>query len=166
MQERGAGPALTERHGRARRVPLLAVAALAVFTLDQLTKRWALHRLTRGDIHVVWTLRLSLARNTGVAFSVGRNLGAVIPLAAIVVVFVMLWVGRGITSRAGAVALGMVLGGALGNLTDRMLRDGSGFLGGSVVDFIDLRWWPVFNIADIGVVGGAILLMLVSAREP
>jgi signal peptidase II len=69
-----------------------------------------------------------------------------------------------IESRWGAVAVGLVLGGALGNLVDRVLRDGSGFLGGAVVDFIDAQWWPVFNVADIAVSVGGVLLVLVSSR--
>jgi signal peptidase II len=61
------------------------------------------------------------------------------------------------------VALAMIVGGALGNVVDRAVRGGgSGFLGGSVVDFIDFRWWPVFNVADMGVVVGAILLVVSS----
>jgi signal peptidase II len=62
--------------------------------------------------------------------------------------------------------LGLVLGGALGNLADRVFRDGSGFLGGAVIDFIDLQWWPVFNVADIAVTVGGVLLVLTSTREP
>jgi signal peptidase II len=57
-----------------------------------------------------------------------------------------------------AVAIGLVFGGALGNLIDRAFREGDGFLGGGVVDFIDLQWWPVFNIADAAIVVGALLL--------
>ena len=63
-----------------------------------------------------------------------------------------------------AVALGMIVGGASGNVADRLLRGDSGFLQGSVVDFIDLQWWPVFNVADIGVVCGAILLSIATFR--
>ena len=66
-------------------------------------------------------------------------------------------------TRLAAVALAMIVGGALGNVVDRALRAGNGgFLGGSVVDFIDLQWWPVFNVADMGVVVGAILLVVSS----
>jgi len=66
------------------------------------------------------------------------------------------------TTHVGvAVALGLVLGGAFGNLIDRLCRD-PGFLRGAVVDFIDLQWWPVFNVADASVVGGAVLLVCLS----
>ena len=76
------------------------------------------------------------------------------------VVAVLVWQALGTTSRLGAVALGMIVGGALGNVLDRALRSGrGGFLGGSVVDFIDVQWWPIFNVADVGVVVGAVLLV-------
>jgi signal peptidase II len=79
---------------------------------------------------------------------------------------VMLWMGRTVDTKAGAVALGLVLGGALGNIVDRLLRTGDGFLGGAVVDFIDAQWWPVFNVADIAISCGGVLLLLVSVRAP
>ncbi|MDZ7734062.1 MAG: signal peptidase II [Acidimicrobiia bacterium] len=85
------------------------------------------------------------------------------PCVALVVVGALVWTGRSLSSRSGAVALGLVLGGALGNLADRAFR-GDGLLSGRVVDFIDLQWWPVFNVADMGVVVGAILLLVVSYR--
>ena len=64
-----------------------------------------------------------------------------------------------------AVALGLVVGGAFGNLIDRASREGDGFLGGGVVDFVDLQWWPVFNVADSAIVVGALLLFAVQWRE-
>ena len=117
--------------------------------------------LQTRTIDVVWTLRLDLARNTGAAFSRFVGQGPLIGLLAIGIVAVLLWQGRTVGSRTGAVALGLILGGALGNLADRAFR-GGGFMQGAVVDFIDLRWWPVFNVADSCVVIGAILLVIVS----
>ena len=76
----------------------------------------------------------------------------------------LLWSGRTVPTRTGAVAVGLVLGGAAGNLTDRAFRAGTGFLGGAVIDFIDVQWYPVFNVADMAVVGGALLLLLATAR--
>jgi signal peptidase II len=84
---------------------------------------------------------------------------------ALGVVGFLLWQGRTTTSRAGAVALGLILGGALGNLADRAFR-GDGFFDGGVVDFLDLQWWPVFNVADTCVVVGGILLVVVTLRTP
>lgn len=108
-------------------------------------------------------MRLNLTFNTGAAFSQGQGLGPFIGIAAAAVVIGLLWSGRAVPNRTGAVAMGMILGGALGNLGDRAFRAGDGFMGGAVVDFIDFQWFPVFNVADIGVVGGAMLLILATA---
>jgi signal peptidase II len=137
--------------------------AVGVVLLDQLTKTWALRALADDHIDLVWTLRLNLTFNTGAAFSQGEGLGPLIGIAAVAVVVGLLWSGRAVPNRLGAVATGMILGGAIGNLADRAFRAGDGFLGGAVVDFIDLQWFPVFNVADIGVVGGAALLVLATA---
>jgi signal peptidase II len=84
---------------------------------------------------------------------------------ALGVVAFLLWQGRTISSRTGSVALGLILGGALGNLADRAFR-GDGFFDGGVVDFINLQWWPVFNVADSCVVIGGILLVVVTLFAP
>ncbi|MCB1248618.1 MAG: signal peptidase II [Acidimicrobiales bacterium] len=153
-----ASPAAEGRAG-ARLVPVLVVAAI-VLALDQLTKWWALATVSDRTIDVVWTLRLHVTHNTGAAFSLfaGSGIGPLIALVAVGIVGVLLWQGRFVTSRVGTVALGMVLGGAVGNLIDRVFR-GDGVLDGAVVDFIDLQWWPVFNVADAAVVVGSILLV-------
>ncbi len=129
-----------------------------------MTKTWALRALDDGPIHVVWTLELDLTFNTGAAFSRGEGFGPLIGIAAAIVALGLLWSGRTVPNRMGAVAVGVILGGAAGNLSDRAFRRGDGFLGGAVVDFIDLQWYPVFNVADMGVVGGAILLLVATAR--
>ena len=113
----------------------------------------------------MWTLQLNLARNTGTAFSVGRgnDLVRFVPLVVLLVVFYLVWQSRQAMTRAGGVAIGMILGGAVGNLVDRALRtNGGSFFSGGVIDFIDFQWWPVFNVADMGVVCGGILLVAVS----
>lgn len=143
---------------RGLRVPL-AIAAVVV-VLDQLTKHWALNELDDGHvIDVVGSLRFNLAFNRGMAFSQGEGLGPIIGVVALVVVVALLVsVGRS-TSRWYPLAVGLIMGGALGNITDRLFR-GDGWLRGGVVDFIDLQWWPIFNVADIAVtVGGAALLL-------
>jgi len=142
------------------------VVAAGVLLLDQLTKWWAVQALATRTIHVVWTLQLNLVENRGTAFSLVRSGGQFIGPIAIAVVAVLIWQGRGVSSRLGAVALGLVLGGAVGNLLDRALRGDAGFMQGPVVDFIDFRWWPVFNVADMGVVIGGILLVVVYAVAP
>lgn len=148
----------------------LPVAAL-VLLLDQLTKHWALNALQDGPTDVVWTLRFNLAFNSGMAFSRGRGLGPIIGVVALVVIVAMI-IGvagsRGVR-RSWGVPIGMILGGAAGNIADRLFR-GDGWLRGSVVDFIDLQWWPIFNIADVGVTVGGIWLVtatwLAGRHEP
>jgi signal peptidase II len=144
---------------------LIGAVAVITFGLDQLTKWWALHALADGPIDLVWTLRLRLTFNTGTAFSLGAGRGGLVALLAVAVVAAMLWFGRSVASPAGAVALGLVLGGAVGNLADRVFRADGGLLSGAVVDFVDLQWWPVFNLADVAIVCGAVLLLLTSVTE-
>jgi signal peptidase II len=133
---------------------------------DQLTKWWAVSSLKDNTIDVVWTLRFQLLTNYGASFSLGAGYGAWIGLLALVVVGILVWKGGSVRTRLGAVALGMIVGGALGNVLDRAFRSDSGFFQGGVIDFIDLQWWPVFNIADIGVVCGAILLVISTLMNP
>lgn len=144
-----------------------------VVVVDQLSKHWALRGLAAGStVDLVGSLRLALTFNTGTAFSLGDdlNLGPVVAVAALGVVAWLLLSGHSATP-VGAVSAGLVAGGAAGNLIDRALRSGpygapAGFMGGAVVDFIDLQWWPVFNVADAGIVLGAIALALASLRSP
>lgn len=133
--------------------------------LDQLTKWWAESTLDDRSIDLFWTLRFHLVLNRAAAFSLGDGLGPFIGMMALVVVGILLWTGRSIGTRLGAIGLGMVLGGALGNILDRAFRPGDGFLGGAVIDFIDPQWWPVFNVADMGVVIGAVLLFIGTIGE-
>jgi signal peptidase II len=143
-------------HARSLRVSL-AIAA-AVVLVDQLTKEWALDALADEPIDVVWTLRFNLAFNKGMAFSQGSGLGPIIGVVALcVIVALLVSVGRS-SSRLYPLAVGLITGGAVGNLLDRLFRE-PGWLRGAVVDFIDVQWWPIFNVADICVtVGGALLL--------
>jgi signal peptidase II len=147
------------------RWPLLLSVAVGVLALDQLTKWWALENLDDQMIDLVGSLRLKLVLNYGAAFSLTEGRGPLISLLALGVVALLLRNGRQATHPLSALALGLVLGGALGNLSDRAFRSGDGFLGGGVVDFIDLQWWPIFNVADMGVVVGAFLLVIASWRE-
>ena len=167
LQERGAvGPSVTAaRSARRPSLPLAVAAVAAAVLLDQLTKTLALHRLADGPVHVIWTLQLAVYYNDGVAFSLGRGSGLAIVPVALVVVFVVVWSARSLHGRLAGLALGLVVGGASSNVLDRLVRGD----GGSVVDFIDLQWWPVFNVADMCVVCGGILLgvlSLVQARPP
>lgn len=133
--------------------------------VDQLTKWWALVSLDDRDIDLVWTLRLNLVHNTGAAFGLGQGLEAVIAGLALVFVVVVAWASWGGRRLSlPPVLLGMILGGAIGNLADRALRSGDGFLGGAVVDFVDLQWWPVFNAADSAIVVAGVILVLTAPR--
>jgi signal peptidase II len=148
------------------RWPLLLGVAAVVLALDQLTKSWVVSALGDGDVvDLVGSLRLRLVVNHGSAFSLTDGRGALISILALVVVALLLRTGRHASGAPMAVALGLVVGGALGNLTDRAFRAGDGFMGGGVVDFVDLQWWPVFNLADSAVVIGAILLFVLQWRD-
>ena len=151
-----------QRGQRASRRELLAIVAMAIVVViaDQLTKAWAQRTLGDGhEIKIVGSLRFLLTYNSGMAFSRGRGFGPVIGVLALVLVVVMLATLRREGSRLARVALGLVIGGAAGNIGDRIFRSG-GFLRGEVVDFIDPQFWPVFNVADIAVTSGGALLLL------
>jgi len=144
----------------AHRLRLTFAIALAVLFLDQLTKHWAINSLADGHArHVVWTLQWNLSFNSGMAFSTGQGIGPIIGLLAVVVVVAIVVGSRANTSKVVAIAAGFVVGGALGNLADRLFR-GEGWLHGAVIDFIDFQWFPIFNVADVGVnVGGALFVL-------
>ena len=143
-------------------MPVVAGVAAAVVTLDQLSKTWALRALDDGPVDLFWTLRLKLTINSGAAFGLGKGLGPVLVVAAVAVLVVLGMLARSASlSGVGTVALGLVLGGALGNLVDRLVRDQGG-----VVDFVDLQWWPVFNVADAAISVGAVLLVFVLRERP
>ena len=159
-----------------RRWGMVLGVAIAI-ALDQLSKRWALDRLSTGDVvDLIGSLRFKLAFNTGMAFSKGSGAGAIIGMVALGIVAVLALVARKVESRVQLVLIGIVMGGALGNIIDRLTRVGelnpftgetaTGFMSGAVVDFIDVQWWPVFNVADAAVVCGGIALAILSARAP
>ncbi|MEY4405122.1 MAG: signal peptidase, partial [Actinomycetota bacterium] len=124
-----------------------------------------LNSLSDGrTIDLVWTLRFNLVFNSGMAFSKGQGLGRLIGLLAIGVA-VWLWFGlQKATSRLSVIGTSMLIGGALGNVVDRMFR-GEKWLAGAVVDFIDLQWFPVFNVADSAVTVGAAVLIIASVAK-
>ena len=153
---------------RKRRVGLFVVVAVAVFLADQLSKVFVVAwmpdrlpiRLLGGLLTVTYT------RNPGAAFSVGTGFTFLFTAVAVGVIFVLIRVAPRLYSVGWAVALGALLGGALGNLTDRMLRaPGPGR--GYVVDWIQLPHWPVFNLADSAIVcaAGGLVLLTFLGRE-
>ena len=159
---------MTSAFARVRTSWIGAGAAVAVLVLDILTKGWAVSALSDGrDIHILWTLHFALTHNEGMAFSTGTNIGPFIGMLAIVVIAILVATMRKQSNTMSLVATGCIVGGATGNVLDRVFR-GTGLMDGAVVDFIDLRWWPVFNVADIGIVCGAIAVafsMIVSHPE-
>src|SRR5262245_51383047 len=165
LTSEGGSPAGASASRRGARWPLLLGTAAVVLVLDQLSKWWAVEVLDTRTIDLVGSLRLRLTINYGSAFSLANGRGPLISLLAIVIVVILLRSGRHATRPAMAIAIGMVLGGAFGNLLDRAFRAGDGFLGGGVVDFVDLQWWPVFNLADSAIVVGAIALFLLQWQD-
>ena len=140
---------------------MVAAVAAAVLVLDALTKHWAVTALAHEPIHLFGPVRLALVHNKAGAFGLG---GAVVPflaLAALVLVLVMVMVGSATAKAPTAVALGLVLGGAFGNVADRIFR-APGLLRGAVVDFVDVGFWPVFNLADSAITCGCVILLLTS----
>ncbi|HCB37803.1 MAG TPA: signal peptidase II [Acidimicrobiaceae bacterium] len=144
---------------RTARTLRVATTAAIVLLADQLSKVWAVEVLSDRTVDLVWTLRLHLTRNTGFAFSAGAGLGPLLALLVPVIV-VVLWRYRlRVHGRIAPLALGLLLGGALGNLVDRLVR-GRAWGRGGVVDFVDLGFWPVFNVADAAIVVGVAVLTL------
>ena len=143
-----------------RRLRLLLSVAAVVLALDVVTKVLAVKLLTPGQpVSIIGdTVTWTLVRNSGAAFSMATGYTWVLTLVATGVVIGIAWMGRRLVSPWWALGLGMILGGALGNLVDRFFRS-PGPLRGHVVDFFSVGWWPVFNVADPAVVGGAILLV-------
>lgn len=133
---------------------------MLVLVLDQLTKWWAVNALSDGPIELIdGFLQLNLTYNTGAAFSIFTQSGPFLGILVIGVVLLILFALKDAGHITEAIGLGMVLGGALGNLTDRLFR-GDGFVDGAVVDFIDFSFFATFNVADSAVTIGVALLLI------
>ena len=136
-----------------------------VVLLDQVTKSWAVSALADGRIiHVIGSLQFSLGFNSGFAFSQGQGMGPLVGIFAIIAVLFLLRAVRKATTQLSAMALCAIVAGALGNIVDRIFR-GEGWLHGRVVDFIDVQWWPVFNVADSSITVGACALIAAMLME-
>ncbi len=143
-----------------------AVAGI-VLIADQATKALALATLDDGNtVELVGSLRFRLVFNRGAAFGLGSRFAPLIALLGVVVVAVLARAGGTLRRPWARISLGLVLGGAVGNLADRLLRSDGGALSGAVVDFIDLQWWPVFNLADTAITVGAVLLAFTAGDDP
>jgi signal peptidase II len=150
---------------RRRLAVLLYSAAAFVYVIDRVTKVLAEARLRgRPPIEIVpGVFELRFTTNPGGAFGLFGGAAWLFVLASVVVIVAVVASSWNLPSGLAAISLGLVLGGALGNLTDRVLR-GPGF-SGEVVDFLDFQVWPVFNLADSAIVVGAALLLLSSFRK-
>ena len=157
----GAG-AVAVAAGRPRRALTFSVA-VGWLLLDVLTKLIAVAELVPGrPVDVVGgVVRFDLLRNPGSAFSLATGYTAVLSLVAVAVVVVVVRIAGRLRSTGWAVAFGLLLGGAMGNLADRVFR-APGVLRGHVVDFIVLPHWPVFNIADTGITIAAVMIVVLS----
>ena len=139
----------------------MLAATAAVIGLDQFTKQLALDRLADGPIDVVeGALTLRLSYNPGGAFGILEGIPVFFLISTVVVALAIVLWARKVEEPSWGICLGMVLGGGLGNLIDRVFRS----TGGRVVDFIDLHVWPVFNVADSFIVTGVALLLILSVR--
>lgn len=145
---------------RRRRAVGAAAAVAAIVAADQAAKTWAVGALADGPISIVGdTVEFTLHRNPGSAFSAIRGGTPVLALTAVAIAWFLARAVARTTDRWMLAGLVLVLGGALGNLTDRLARD-PGFLRGHVVDFVRVGWWPVFNVADSAITVGAVVLVL------
>jgi len=146
-----------------RTIVLLLVTAAVVVALDQITKAIVVSRLRDGESvrALDGVLHWTLQRNPGSAFGLFQHIPIVFTILSAGIALGILVASPRIRARATAFSLGLVLGGAAGNLIDRIVRPPAVFRG-HVIDFIDFRVWPVFNLADSAVVVGAILLAIAS----
>ena len=150
--------------GYATRSAFLIAAVVVV--LDQITKVWAVAALEGSPAVLIEDfLRLRVTRNPGAAFSLFTDAGQLLGFIAIAVALIVVVALPRVERRIEQIALALVLGGAVGNLVDRVFR-GEGILDGAVVDFVDFSFWPAFNVADSGISIGVVILVLASFFPP
>jgi signal peptidase II len=152
VQERRA--VATLNGGRHRVLLVTAIVTLLVIAADQATTSWALADL-RHRVHLIGPLGLALEYNSGTAFSLLNGAGDWLVPVVVVILLGVGWLAWRARRPLLAVAYGLVLGGALGNLADRLLRGHHG----DVVDFVTLSHWPTFNVADACITVGLVLLV-------
>ncbi|OLZ69825.1 signal peptidase II [Streptomyces sp. IMTB 2501] len=152
-----------EGTGAKRRIALLLAVAGVAYAIDLCSKLLVVARLeNHAPVEVIGSwLELRVSRNPGAAFSMGTAMTFVFTAIAAAVVVVVVRLARKLYSVPWAMALGLLLGGALGNLTDRVFRSPGG-LQGAVVDFIAVRGFSVMNLADWAIVSGGVLIVLFS----
>jgi signal peptidase II len=145
--------------------PLLATAiVLGVLLVDQLSKLWAVRDLADGPITVIGDdIGFALTRNTGSAFSLFQAFTPLLAIVAIGVAVLLVRAVRRTRDLLMVIGLSLVLGGALGNLVDRLFRS-PGFLKGAVVDFVHVSSFPTFNVADAAITIGAVIIVIWAVR--
>jgi signal peptidase II len=143
-----------------RSSPRILIVALFVVVCDQVSKALVVAQMYPGErIEIFSLLSLERTSNSGIAFGLAGHVPSLLLiLVAAAIVVVLLLLGTQMKWRGSSIAIGLILGGALGNLLDRIFR-------GSVVDFIDLPHWPTFNLADVAITVGVALLILGSLRS-
>lgn len=143
----------------------LFAIAWTIWLFDFLTKKWALSTLTSQPRQVVGnSLQFVLVKNSGAAFSFATGFTIFFTLLALAVVVVITYFAPRVTSLGWLIAMGLLLGGVLGNLTDRIFRH-PGFFSGYVIDWIEIPHWPVFNLADSAITIAAALAFVLSVRN-
>ena len=148
-----------------RRYALAVGLGAGTVVIDFLTKKWASDALVDDPREIIGGfLTLVYVENPGAAFSLFKGAGPFLGVAAFLVASGILWSLRHERPRLEVVAFGLIIGGATGNLVDRIVR-GSGFLDGKVIDWIDLWWIPTFNIADMSITVAVGLLLIQSWRK-
>jgi signal peptidase II len=152
-------------HPARSRLGLVASIAVLAWLVDLVSKVVAQHQLAdRGPVEVLGSLlRLHLTRNAGAAFSTGTSLTPVIAVFALVAFVVVAVLATRVGTTGWAWAIGLLLAGIGGNLTDRIFRD-PGPLRGHVIDFLELPHWPIFNVADVCINVAAALIVVQSIR--
>jgi signal peptidase II len=163
----GAPGVAGSRPPRSSRIPITVLLSVAVFVLvaDVISKVIVVADLSgHAPIRLLGgLLTLRLIRNSGAAFSIGTSMTIVFTAIAVGVIVFILRTARRLRSMPWAVTLGLLLGGAMGNLADRLFR-APGPMRGDVVDWIELPHWPVFNLADSAIVCGGVLAVLLAIR--
>ncbi|MFC5930161.1 signal peptidase II [Cryobacterium melibiosiphilum] len=152
---------------RSRALIVLALIALGIYALDQISKILVVDLMTEGEVVRVLgeVLQLHFVRNPGAAFSLASGTTWVFSIIAAGVVVFIVWFARRIRSLAWGLVFGLLLGGVLGNLTDRLLRE-PGFGLGHVVDFLSTPWLlpAIYNVADMSIVSSMIIFMILTIR--
>jgi signal peptidase II len=150
---------------RPLRINVVLSVALTVLALDIVSKLLVVAKLSgRPPVRLLGGfLQLIVTRNPGAAFSIGTSMTLVFSAIAVSVIVIIVRTARRIRSLPWALTLGLLLGGATGNLVDRIFRS-PGLFRGYVVDWIELPHWPVFNLADSAIVCGGVLVVLLSMR--